>query len=195
MMHKIQCECGSLRGHIDGGGITSRVICYCSDCQAFAKYLGRPEKVLDAHGGTDIVQLAQPRLHISDGLEHLALLQLSSKGLFRWYASCCNTPIGNTLNNPKISFIGLVHSCLDKTWLATDFGQNVAKVNTESATGGPKAKTSGLLGNVLRFFGIALSMLITSKYKASELFSDDGAPIVSPTILTEEQLAQLKNQT
>jgi len=34
MMHKIQCECGSLLGHIDGKGITSRVICYCTDCQA-----------------------------------------------------------------------------------------------------------------------------------------------------------------
>lgn len=194
MMHKIQCECGSLLGHIGGKGITSRVICYCSDCQAFAKYLGKSDNILDAHGGTDIVQLAQPRLHITQGLEHLAILRLSSKGLLRWYASCCNTPIGNTLSNPKVSFMGLVHSCLDKTWLETDFGRDVAKVNTESATGEPKPKTSGLFGNVMRFFVIALSTLISGKYKNSELFTSDGTPIVIPTILTDEQLVQLKKQ-
>jgi hypothetical protein len=29
-----------------------------------------------------------------------------------WYARCCNTPIGNTLVDYRISFIGLVHTCL-----------------------------------------------------------------------------------
>ena len=42
----------------------NRVVCYCDDCQAFLHYLKRAD-LLDAHGGTDIVQVyseAPPRL-------------------------------------------------------------------------------------------------------------------------------------
>ena len=33
--------------------------------------------------------------------------------MIRWYAGCCKTPIGNTLENHKISFVGLLHNCLE----------------------------------------------------------------------------------
>ena len=35
----------------------NRMVCYCDDCQAFVHYLGHAD-LLDAHGGTDIVQMA-----------------------------------------------------------------------------------------------------------------------------------------
>ncbi len=36
-----------------------------------------------------------------------------AKGLMRWYASCCNTPIGNTMATSAMPFIGLIHACID----------------------------------------------------------------------------------
>jgi hypothetical protein len=34
-------------------------------------------------------------------------MRLSDKGLLRWYARCCNTPIANTPANYKASFAGI----------------------------------------------------------------------------------------
>lgn len=193
MMHRIQCKCGIIRGHIHDTGICNRVVCYCADCRAFAKFLGRSNEVLDAHGGTEIVQVAQPRLTFTQGKEHLAALRLSDKGMVRWYAACCKTPIGNTLLDPKISFIGLIHSSLDRSKMDLDFGKNVALVNTDSATGEPKPKQRGLLGAMLRFLWIVLSTLIGGRYKNSQLFNESGSPIVRPTVLTAEEHKGLKS--
>jgi hypothetical protein len=192
MKHNIRCKCGSIRGHVHGKGINNRVVCYCSDCQAFAKFLECQNEVLDTHGGTEIVQVAQARVNFSQGKEHLAILRLSKKGLIRWYAACCKTPIGNTLSNPKISFIGLIHSALDRAMIDQDFGKNIAIVNVNAATGEPKPEQKGLLGATLRFLWIILSMRIGGQYKKSELFNESGKLIVSPTVLTAEERGVLK---
>jgi len=192
-MHKIQCQCGAFSGHVRGAGTCSRVVCYCADCQAFARFLGRAGDVLDAQGGTGIVQLAQPRVVISQGKEHLAAVRLSGQGMIRWYAACCNTPLGNTLPDPKVSFIGLIHSLLDHAKIADDFGKNIAIVNVDSATGEPKPKQKGLPGMVVRFLWIILSMRIGGKYRKSPFFTDSGEPVVSPVILSIEEFKNLKN--
>ena len=43
----------------------------------------------------------------------MACLRLTSHGPLRWFAKCCNTPIGNTPPTNQVPFIGLIHSCLD----------------------------------------------------------------------------------
>lgn len=192
-MHRIQCECGTVSGQLSGKGTSNRVVCYCTDCRAFAHFLGRPSEVLDAQGGTEIVQVAQPRLTFSQGKEHLAAVRLSEKGLVRWYAACCKTPIGNTLLNPKVPFIGLIHSSLDRSRMDADFGKSVAKVNTDTAAGEPKPKPNGIFVSILRFLWIVLSTRISGRYRKSELFNESGAPIVRPTVLTAEELRQLKS--
>jgi hypothetical protein len=168
------------------------MVCYCVDCRAFAKFLGRSDDVLDAHGGTEIVQVAQPRLTFTLGKELLAAVQLSDKGLVRWYAACCKTPIGNTLINPKVAFIGLIHSSLDHSRMDADFGDSVGHVNTGSATGEPKPKPNGLLVSILRVLWIVVSSRVSGRYRKSALFTESGAPIVSPIILTAEELERLK---
>jgi hypothetical protein len=189
-MHQIQCKCGTIRGQLDSTGISSRVVCYCADCQAFAEFLGKSNEVLDVHGGTEIVQVAQPCLSFSQGQAHLAAVQLSEKGMVRWYAACCNTPIGNTLINPKVSFIGVIHSCLDRAKMDRDFGKNVAEVNTNAAIGEPKPKQRGILGVMLRFIGIVLTTRIGGRYRKSPLFNESGAPIVRPRVLLKESERQ-----
>jgi hypothetical protein len=192
-MHPIQCKCGAIRGELEGTGTCNRVICYCTDCRAFARFLGKAPDVLDKQGGTEIVQVAQWRLRFLQGEDHLAAIRLSDKGMVRWYASCCGTPIGNTMANPKISFIGLIHSCLDQARINEDFGTNLAIVNADTALGSPKPKQRGLLGVVARFMWIVVTSRISGEYRKSPLFNASGLPRVDPTILSAEELGSLKS--
>lgn len=191
-MHQIQCACGALRGSLASTGISSRLICYCTDCRAFARFLGRAD-TLDGRGGTEIVQVAQSRLTFSKGLEHLSAVRLSGKGMMRWYASCCKTPLGNTMADPKVSAIGLVHSCLDRTRLDEDFGSSVALVNTDTSTADPKPKPQGLPGAIVRYAVIVVTGRLSGNYRQSALFSAAGAPRVEARVLRPDELASLKS--
>lgn len=191
-MHPIQCACGSVQGRIEGSGVHNRGICYCTDCRAFARFLGKGSEVLDAQGGTEIVQLAQPRLRFLRGEEHLAALRLSGKGIIRWYAACCRTPIGNTLPTRRVSVIGLVNACLDAQRMDEDFGTDPAIVHANSALGSPKPSPHGMLGATARLIGIIGAALVTGRYRRSPLFDESGALRVEPRVLTPEELADLK---
>src|SRR5262245_40659587 len=85
-----------------------RLVCYCKDCQAFARFLERPD-VLDAAGGTDIFQMPTGRVRFTAGTDAVRCVRFSSKVL-RWYTDCCRTPIGNTAAGPRFPVVGLIHS-------------------------------------------------------------------------------------
>ncbi len=186
-MHKIQCECGAVTGHIEGEGTSNRVSCYCADCQAFARYLGRTNDILDAQGGTEIVQLAQHRIVFSSGKQHLAAMQLSENGLLRWFTSCCRSPIGNTVNNQKFSFIGLFSSSMESSLIDQDFGTAIAIVNIDSALGEPKPEQKGIAMMILRVFKIVATSRITGKYRNSVFFTRSGEPITNQIVLTSAE--------
>ncbi len=192
-MHPIQCKCGTVRGQVAGLGTHSRIICYCTDCRAFAGFVGQAPAVLDQQGGTEIVQIAQSRLRFLQGEACLAAVRLSEHGMLRWYASCCGTPIGNTMANAKVSFIGLIHSCLSAERINDDFGSKVALVNTDSALGKPQPKQRGLFGVIARFIWIVVTSRIGGAYRKSPLFDVSGLPKVAPKILSTEELARLKS--
>jgi hypothetical protein len=84
----------------------NRVVCHCDDCQAFLHHIDRAD-LLDEHGGSDIVQVAPSTVSFDRGSELVTALRLSPKGIYRWYASCCKTPLGNTLT-PQLPFVGIV---------------------------------------------------------------------------------------
>ncbi|MEP1695067.1 MAG: DUF6151 family protein [Paracoccaceae bacterium] len=110
----LRCECGTVTGvaeHVTRRS-SNRLVCYCSDCQAFANRLGASARVLNEHGGTEIFQVAPSRVKVLQGHDQIACLKLSEKGPFRWYAKCCNTPIGNTMK-PEVPFIGLISAFID----------------------------------------------------------------------------------
>jgi hypothetical protein len=79
----------------------------CQDCQAFARFLERPD-VLDAAARTDIFQMPTGRVKLTAGTDVVRCLCFSSK-VFRWYTDCCWTPIGNTAG-PHLPLVGLIHS-------------------------------------------------------------------------------------
>jgi len=168
------------------------VVCYCKDCQAFAYFLSQENQILDERGGSDVIQILPQNLSFTQGIESLKCMRLTEKGMLRWYASCCNTPIGNTLANYKISFIGLVHSCLENsgTPLQDSFGPVRAWGNTQGARGDPKPKSSGLGRTILWVMSSVLKARINGGYRQTPLFlADKGTPIVTPLVLSTAERA------
>ena len=109
----LRCRCGQVRGIASHVSPSSgfRFVCYCRDCQAFARFLDRTD-VLDHAGGTDIFQLPPARVKFTAGTDALRCLCLSGKVL-RWYSECCRTPIANTPARPGFPVIGMVHCFMD----------------------------------------------------------------------------------
>src|SRR4051812_44633162 len=110
---ELRCRCGEVAGTVANASAqaVNHIVCYCDDCQAFAHQLGRAD-LLDAKGGSDIVQLAPATLTFTKGRDRIAGVRLTAKGLFRWHTTCCNTPVGNTLG-PAIPFVGIVTQAFD----------------------------------------------------------------------------------
>ena len=109
----LRCRCGSVRGVATDVSPTTgfRFVCYCKDCQAFARFLERPD-VLDSSGGTDIFQMPPGRVKVTAGAEALLCVSLSSRVL-RWYTECCRTPVANTAATPRFPIAGMIHSFMD----------------------------------------------------------------------------------
>jgi hypothetical protein len=192
--HPLRCRCGTLKGVLANPQHANRVVCYCRDCQAFAHFLGDAQQVLDARGGSDIIQVLPKNLTLTQGVESLACLRLTSKGLLRWYTSCCHTPIGNTLATPKLSFTGLVHSCLESNGIALDdaFGPVTAWVHTRGAKGNPKPKEAGRGKVGAWFIRTTLRARLNRDYKLTPFFHrETGAPVVTPQVLSGDLFSRL----
>jgi hypothetical protein len=196
MSHPLQCQCGTLKGFVDDPRSANRMLCYCRDCQAFAHFLGKANDVLDERGGSDLIQILPKNITFTQGIEALACIRLTEKGMIRWYASCCKTPIGNTLATPKMSFIGLLHSCVENRDRPLDeaFGPVTACANTKSAKGDPKPRQMGV-GSTLRWFLTrVLKARFNGDYKRTPFFrTDTGTPVVSPRVLSSGEHANVMN--
>ena len=196
MNHPLRCRCGTLRGQVSHPEKVSRGVCYCKDCQAFAHFLGTTGDVLDDMGGTDVVATLPQRVSFTQGVDRLACMSLSDKGMLRWYASCCNTPIGNTPRHMKLSHVGLVHTCLEDPPRTLDaaFGPVRMRVNTQSAKGAEKPKTLPLstVVSIVKFMGSLLRARLDGSYKHTPFFAPGlGTPIVAPKVLTADERARV----
>lgn len=189
--HPLRCRCGALQGHVSLDGPSNRMVCYCQDCQAFARFLGPADQVLDAQGGSDIVQCAPNRIRFTQGAEHLAVMRLSPKGMLRWYAACCRTPIGNTMDRREKPFAGLLTPCLISAPIEPDFGPVRATANTHGAIGDPKPRGFGMPGALLRILGMVAGSRLSGRYKTTPFFNADGSPVAKPQVLTSAERAKL----
>lgn len=194
MTYPIKCNCGKLKGTLELSDNVNRCVCYCADCQAFARFLKRENEILDEKGGTSIVQTLPAHVTFTQGSAHLVCMRLTANGLLRWYTTCCHTPIGNTPSNFKVSFVGLIHTCLgsDQELLDRNFGSISMHVNTKSAIGEQKPKSAGLFAGTLRIMGMMLKAHLNGSYKHTPFFfPDSGSPIVTPTVLSAQSLKDL----
>lgn len=140
------CRCGQVRGRVAGPSprAVNRVLCYCADCQAFAHALGRPD-ILDARGGSDVIQIAPAAMTIERGQEHVAALRLTEKGLHRFHSACCGTPLGNT-HGLSLPVIGIPKPAFEVEGQDLDvlFGPPVGGVYGEDAIGGAPPGSKGV---------------------------------------------------
>ena len=191
MNHPLQCQCGTLKGYVSPPKMANRGVCYCKDCQAFARFLERPgDAVLNELGGTEIVATLPKHVHFTQGLEALVCMSLSDHGLLRWYTSCCNTPIGNTPRDFKISYVGLIHSCLAKRSpsLEDSFGPVRMVLQTKSAKGQVKPTPISNFLTMLRIMKSVIATRLSGNYKRNPFFVEDsGAPIKQPRVLTKAE--------
>ena len=180
-VHPFQCRCGTLRGEVDEPHRAMRAVCYCRDCRTYAHWIGKPQEVLDAAGGTDIVATHSRYVRLAAGAPQLACMSLSPRGLLRWYARCCDTPIANIPRDRKLPYVGLVHTCLETVRpLEASFPPVQMDINTASALG-PTPRRGGF-GNTLRFGAMVLrlaSARLTGSYRATPFFDASGAPVAT----------------
>jgi hypothetical protein len=194
MNHPLQCRCGTLRGHVAPPDMAARAVCYCNDCQAFAHFLDRPDQaVLNELGGTEIVATLPRHVHLTHGLEALACMSLSDRGLLRWYSSCCNTPIANTPRDVKTSYVGLVHSCLAEH--APSLQESFGPIRMVLQTGSAKAKVaSSAIGNVVTLLKIMRAVVgarLSGRYKSNPFFDESGTSIRQPRVLSKAERAHV----
>lgn len=196
MPYPVQCACGTVKAELETTGNEIRCVCYCKDCRAFAHFLRKSEMILDASGGTEVIQTSSANLRFTDGLPQVACMRLSANGMLRWYASCCHTPIGNTMANSKIAFVGLFRQVLATSGDRLDetFGDVICRCNGQSAIGEPKPKDHGILKALVRLGSMILKNRINGRYRQSPFFNNDK-PIVEPQTLTAEQRRALAERS
>ena len=72
MSHPLQCSCGTVKGSVAHPEKAVRAVCYCDDCQAFARFLGKADQILDPMGGTDVIAITPENLTFTAGKAMLA---------------------------------------------------------------------------------------------------------------------------
>lgn len=189
---RVYCSCGMVEARIDdlGPRTCNRVVCYCDDCQAFAHHLGRTD-LLDHAGGTDIVQVAPRSVTFTKGMDQLVAVRLSPNGLYRWYARCCRTPMGNTVG-PKLPFIGFVAQAVED--VDAQAGRPIGAILGRYATGGVPKKFHGMpFGLVLRAVSRVAFWKLSGKSWPNPFFDrKSGAASYPVEVITAERRAALR---
>jgi hypothetical protein len=173
-----------------------RVLCYCKDCQSFARFLERTD-VLDAAGGTDIFQMPPERVKLTAGRDAVRCLRLSDKGVLRWYTDCCRTPIGNTAG-PRVPLIGVIHCFMDHRAEGHSrdivLGPPLCRIYERSALGPlpPTAPPPPSFGVFVRRASKIFGWWVLGLDRPSPLFDDHtNAPRAMPRVLTRSERAAL----
>jgi hypothetical protein len=197
----LKCSCGSVQGvaRYVSPKTGNRLVCMCDDCQAYAHHLGRAEHILDRNGGTEVFQLTPSQLTLTQGREHLRCLRLKEKGLMRWYAGCCNTPLANTLASPRIPFVGVPQPFMDHEGDGRTreqvLGPLLARVQGRFGIGELPADAyqRAPLGLIVRSLRILSAAWIKGRHAPSPFFdASTGEPAVAPVVLSTEQREELR---
>lgn len=191
---ELQCECGKFRAELTHypKNTPGRLVCYCDDCQAFLGFLDRPD-LMNKNGGTEIIPAYPADIKIVAGKEVAQCVRLYPKGMYRFFASCCRTPIANT--DPARPWAGLnrrMYTVKDPTKLDRELGPVRGSIMGKYAKGTPPKGTpqtfdiKGLI-TVLPFI---IKGKIFGKAKPSPFF-ENGRAISEPKILTAEERSRL----
>jgi len=196
----LRCRCGDVRGVARGISPSSgfRFVCYCKDCQAFARFLARVD-VLDAAGGTDIFQMPPACVTLTGGADALRCLRLGDDTrVLRWYAECCRTPVANTAITPRFPVTAVIHSFMDhaadgRSRDAT-LGPSLCRIHEGSTRGllPPNAPPPPSFGLFLRRAAMILRWWTRGLARPTPFFdAQTNAPRSMPRVLTPGERAAL----
>lgn len=199
MQMNVECDCGSVHGTIESKHLKGyRAICLCDDCQAYAHYIQRPD-VLDVNGGTDIIPVMPSHYTLQTGTDKLKCVRLTDKGMFRWYASCCNSPMGNSMNSQAIPYIGVPARVFAKKYsvvqIEKEFGPVRERMQAQFAKGPlpPLSQKTVSFSFMLRAMKLIAFAFFTGSGKPSPFFKKDGELISEPYILSESERNSLRS--
>ena len=184
----LACECGQFRATIHGASPATgnHAVCYCIDCQAFVRHLGKEPRIFDAQSGTEIYQTQSFQVEITAGKDALAVLQMAEKGLYRWYASCCNTPLCNALGSPKFSFAGFMVANMTPPLEA--LGPISLRYKSDQASGPVSEPSGSLMRLAFRTMRNALRSRLNGKWRETPFFdATTGKSVVKPYRLCEAE--------
>ena len=179
---RFRCECGAVTGHVAvaSPAAGNHVVCHCADCRASAIHLGRPDP--GAAKGTGLWQTTPDCVAVETGAENLAIQQLSPKGLYRWYASCCNTPMFNTLRAPRLAFVGIPTDRLSET---APLGPLIGRAFLKGQNG--KYRHQGFNRIGFRIAKMMLAANLSGAWRQTPFFDPAGRPTAPAHVLTRDE--------
>jgi len=185
------CRCGAthVRADVPGATAGTRLICYCKDCQTAARLHSEADDMLSPAGGTNIWQTTPDRVEIVTGAEHLKVIRLSPKGLMRWHAGCCGTPMFNTLPNVKLPFLGMILRQSTRAEADAVYGKIRCHASTGSAPpgGGAPTRDKGFKRAGFDVLQRMLAAWLSGRSKDNPLIGEGGVPITPVEIITKDQ--------
>ncbi len=182
----IQCTCGNFQAKLKAfpKNTPGRLKCYCDDCQKYLHYLNRAD-LLDENAGTEIIPAYPADIEIVKGNELLKCVRLSSKGMFRFYTSCCQSPVGNT--SPNRAWVGILRNMYPRE-VEKILGTIRSSIMGKFAKGTPPQGTPEKFD--LKGFSIVMPFMLKGvllrKANPSPFFQKDGTTaVVLPHVISE----------
>jgi hypothetical protein len=185
---EIQCQCGQFRAELKSfpKDTPGRLKCYCDDCQSYLHFIKRAD-LLDEHGGTEIIPAYPSDIRFIAGQETLACVRLSPRGMYRYYTSCCNTPVANL--DPQRPWAGIhrrMYTAKDPQALDRAFPSVKASIMGKFAKGKPPAGTPNTFDftGMRAVFPFLIKGKLFGKAKPSPFF-ENGSPVGELKVLTK----------
>lgn len=171
------CDCGTVTGRLSPVQ-GNHVVCYCADCRAAELFLNRDDP---APGPVDLFQTLPETISFSNGVAQIAAFRLSPRGPIRWYASCCKTPLFNTLASPKLPFCAIHSARLSDP-------SRIGRVTIRSFAPQPggKRKTEGAARMVWSVLGRMAAARISGRWRHTPFFDDSGSPVAAPELISRD---------
>ena len=170
------CRCGEVTGalHRVDPAEGTHVVCHCNSCRSAMEKAGLGEEAQD---GVALFQTTPDHIEIATGIARLAPRRFSPKGLLRWHATCCNTPMFNTLPGPAIPFAGVLVRNLEGT---AALGPVIAHGFVDKGNGKQGHENGATV--IWRVIKRAALARLTGKARSNPFVERDGQPTAQPQL-------------